>query len=381
VLKTKPAHGVVCAVLAGVVAWNAHAAQQPDELLKEAIARHQKGDLEGAIQDYKAFLEMRPDVFQVHSNLGAALAQMGRFDEAVVEYRAALSGHPDNAGVIMNLGLAYSKMGQLNEAVGQWTKAHTLDPANRQITMLLADAESRAGDHASVIALLGPAGEIDARDLGAVYLLGRALIGEHRLAEAQALIDRVLQNGDSAQVRLLLGTMELERGDAAAAAKDLERATEIDPKLPNVFSSYGSALLSMGEPARAEAAFRRELEGNPDDFLTHLELGFLLKQNQQFDDAMAHLGRALELRRGDIATRYQIACVHLLEGDLDTAVTELEWILHESPRFVAAAVSLTTAYYRLKRKQDGDHERTLVEKLITGAPSDVQAGFEHVALP
>jgi Flp pilus assembly protein TadD len=381
VLKAKLKCTIRCALAASLVVLRANAAQPTDDLLKDALARYQKGDMEGAIKDYEAFLELHPEVFQIRSNLGAALARLGRFDRAVVEYSAALSAEPDNPGVIMNLGLAHYKMGHLNDAVKQWSKAHTLDPANWQITLLLADAESRLGDSAEVIALLGPVDHIDARDLGVAYLLGTALLAAHRSLQAQALVERILENGDSAQVRILVGTMELQRGDSDAAVKDLERATEMDPMLPSVFSSYGSALLSMGEPIRAEAAFRRELVGNPNDFLTHLDLGFLLKQNQQLDDAMTHLRRALELRPGDIGARYQIASVLLLAGDLDAAVAELESILHDSPHFVAAVASLTTAYYRLKRKQDGDRERALVQKLNAEAPSDVQAGSEHVLRP
>jgi tetratricopeptide (TPR) repeat protein len=263
----------------------------------------------------------------------------------------------------MNLGLAYYKMGRFTEAVEQWSTAHTLLPANRQITMLLADAEVHLGENAKVIALLGPAAQVEAQDLGAAYLLGTALIADHQPAEAQGLVEHIMKNGDSAEARILLGTLELQRGDFMAAVADLQRATELDPKLPNVFSAYGSALLSRGESDRAEAAFRRELESNPNDFLTHLDLGFLLKQTQQYEDALTHFRRALELRPGDIAVRYQIASIHLLTGDLKAAATELESVTHDSPQFIAAHVSLTTAYYRLKRKDEGDRERALVQKL------------------
>lgn len=336
--------------------------------------------MEGAIEDYKAYLEVHPEAFEARSNLGAALAHLGRFEQAISEYRRALAIHPENAGVIMNLGLAYYKMGRFADAVEQWSAAHTMQPDNRQITMLLADAASHLGDNARVIALLGPADQIDPQDLGAAYLLGTALIADHKPLDAQALVERILKTGDSAQARILLGTLELQRGDSAAAAADLERATQIDPKLPGVFSSYGSALLSMGESDRAEAAFRRELEGNPNDFLTHLDLGFLLKQNQQYADAMAHFRRALELRPDDIAVRYQVASIHLLTGDLNAAVGELESIARDSPQFVAARVSLTTTYYRLKRKKDGDHERALVQEL-NARQSDAQPGSGSLPRP
>jgi Flp pilus assembly protein TadD len=373
VLKGKPLR----LLTAGLVVLSANNAQSQENVLKEANAFYQKGNVEAAIEDYRAYLEIHPEAFEVRSNLGAALARLGRFDQAIAEYRGALALAPDNPGIIANLGLAYYKTGKLAEAAQQWSKAHALYPANRQITMLLADAASHLGDHSQVIALLGPPSGIDPQDLGAAYLLGTSLIAAHRPSDAQALVALVLRRGDSAEARILEGTLELQRGDSSAAVADLERATQMDPKLPNVFSAYGSALLSIGETGRAEAAFRRELESNPNDFLTHLDLGFLLKQNQQYDEALVHLLRALELRPGDIAVRYQIASIHLLTGDLNAAVGELESITHDSPRFIAADVSLTTAYYRLKRKADGDRERALVQKLNAEEQSDAEPALAH----
>ena len=47
------------------------------------------------------------------------------------------------------------------------------------------------------------------------------------------------------------------------------------------------------------------------------------------------------------------------------ALDELEEIVSESPKFLEAHVSLSTLYYRLKRKEDGNRERQIVEKLTT----------------
>jgi len=41
----------------------------------------------------------------------------------------------------------------------------------------------------------------------------------------------------------------------------------------------------------------------------------------------------------------------------------LEKVVKQSPQFLEAHVSLAQAYYRLKRKADGDRERAVVQKL------------------
>jgi Flp pilus assembly protein TadD len=339
----------------------------PELLLKQAIALHQKGDLEGAIKEYREYLKIRPSALDARSNLGAALARLGRYEEAIAEYRQALAVNSQNPGVIMNLGLAYYKTGLYTEAAEQLAAAHALQPANNQVTMLLADAHLRLGNTAKVIDLLRPLEKANPQDLGIAYMLGTALIRENQPAQGRILVERILKNGDSAEARMLLGATKLQAGDFAGARDDLQRATELSPQLPDVYSAYGSALLATGDTVAASAAFRKELETNPNDFTSHLDLGVLEKQDQRYDEAMKLFRRAMELRPGDIGVRYQIATIFVLTNEIASAQRELEAIVKDSPQFTEAHVSLATVYYRLKRKEDGDRERAIVQKLNADA--------------
>jgi hypothetical protein len=65
--------------------------------------------------------------------------------------------------------------------------------------------------------------------------------------------------------------------------------------------------------------------------------------------------------------RYQLAAVEFTKGHLDDAVRELEAIVKEAPQFREAHVTLATAYYRMKRKEDGDRERAVVQTLTAEA--------------
>jgi tetratricopeptide (TPR) repeat protein len=138
---------------------------------------------------------------------------------------------------------------------------------------------------------------------------------------------------------------------------------ELNPKLPDVYSYYGLSLLATGDMNGAAEAFRKELESNPNDFVSNLQLGVVLKQEQQYDQARSFFDRALRVRPRDPGVRYQIATLDLLTGSVEDARAKLEALTKETPHFVEAHVSLATVYYRLKRKADGDRERELVLKL------------------
>jgi Tfp pilus assembly protein PilF len=121
--------------------------------------------------------------------------------------------------------------------------------------------------------------------------------------------------------------------------------------------------MDSGNGPAARIAFQKELEQNPNDFESNLNLAVLMKQEQDYDGARKLLARALLVRPGDLAARFQVAAVDLLTGNMDAARVNLEGIVKEAPQFVEAHVSLAGVYYRLKRKADGDRERAIVQKL------------------
>lgn len=59
----------------------------------------------------------------------------------------------------------------------------------------------------------------------------------------------------------------LAAGDAAAAAEAAAAATEVDPAYPEAWFALGEAAGKAGDPAQAEAAYRRYLLEEPDDRL------------------------------------------------------------------------------------------------------------------
>jgi tetratricopeptide (TPR) repeat protein len=340
------------------------AGQSPDDrILKEAIAAHQSGNIDAAIQGYETYLAAHPDTLIALSNLGAAYAKAGRYADAIAQYRHALKLEPGNAPVEMNLALAYYKIGEAEEAAPIFEKVHQAMPGQLQPTMLLADCWLAMGRNKQVVELLDPPAQRHPDDLGIAYMLGTALVRDNQVARGQVVIDRILRNGDSAEARLLLGTTKLNVNDFSGALEDLSKAVELNPKLPDVYSFYGLALMRRGDTKGGAEAFRKELAANPNDFNSNLELGALLRLDENYDEAVPYLRRALQVRPGDPGVRYQLAAIAFSRGDVEDARTQLESIVKESPNFTEAHVTLATVYYRLKRKADGDRERAVVQKL------------------
>ena len=209
---------------------------------------------------------------------------------------------------------------------------------------------------------------------GITYMLGTALVRDGQSDKGQILIDKILRNGDSAEARLLIGTTKLMVNDFQGALADLQKAVELNPDLPDVFAYYGAALVATGDQEGAKQAFTKALQQDPNNFESNLRMGFLLRNDNEFDEAMKYLKHALEVRPGDPGVRYQIAAVELSQGNVAQARADLESLVKESPDFTEAHVSLATAYYREKRKEDGDRERAIVDKLTAQRRQATEVG-------
>jgi len=83
---------------------------------------------EEGVQYLQAALKARPDYFDAHYNLGLALAARNEFDKAAAELQAAHRLQPDDAAVEANLGTALAELGRLAEAKTHLEHALTLDP-------------------------------------------------------------------------------------------------------------------------------------------------------------------------------------------------------------------------------------------------------------
>ncbi len=160
-----------------------------------------------------------------------------------------------------------------------------------------------------------------------------------------------------------MGTTKFAAHDFPGALKDLRQAAEMNPDLPQVNSYYAQALFSNGQMEESRTVFEKELARNPDDFESNLHIGMMLRTDGNFNPALEHLNRALAVRPGNLAVRYQIALVEMAESKDEMARTELEQIIKEAPNFTEGHVSLATIYFREKRKEDGNRERSIVQKL------------------
>jgi Tfp pilus assembly protein PilF len=131
---------------------------------------------------------------------------------------------PDEPAGWANLGLLLLRQQEVEPAMPHLTKAAALAPGNGHLQRLLALAESRRGNLDQSIAHWRKAVELDPADAKAAYALAQEVerqgSAEHD-AEAQRVLEALVERADNLVARLDLARLAAKRGDAATLQKAL----------------------------------------------------------------------------------------------------------------------------------------------------------------
>ncbi len=337
--------------------------QDPDQLLSHATQAQQRGDYQSAITAYRKYLELRPDNVEAKVNLGAALSHVGQFDEAIAMYKSVLPSLTDKKMVLLDLGLAYYKKGDFANAREQFSTLHQAAPNNVQAAILLADSEIRLGDAESAAIMLEPMEQANSRNPDFDYELGLALIKSGQRREGIPRVEKCGELGRSGDAYMLAGATLMDLNEFEAARQDLEKALELSPKLPGLYTLVGMARDKTGDQKNAEPAFRQALQENSADFQANLYLGALLYKQRHLDEAKIYLDKAVQLKPEDLMAHYESAMLKSTSGQYQAAADELEEVVKKNPDWLEPHVELSTLYYKLHRLADGAKERAIVEQL------------------
>lgn len=345
---------------------SATSAQVPDlqQLFRDAVEAQEHGDAALAARRYQELIRLRPDMIEARANLATVLVSLGQFDEAIAQYRAALKQVPDNRDLRLELALAYYKKGDFSMAANEVSPMHEQEPGNVPIATVLGDCYASLGRYAQVISLMTPLEEAHPDDLAVAWLLGSVLIRTGRTREGLERVEKVAQQGHSAEAYMLAAEARLTLQDFEGARRSVDAAMRLNPHLPGLYTLNGMVMQYGGDVEGAAAAFQRALEANPSDFEAQARLGSVLYYERRLDEARVHLKRALEIDAASVFYRYELARVERAQGQLEAAVKDLEKVVRHEPGWLPARVELVALYYRLNRPEDGAREKKIVDRLI-----------------
>jgi len=133
------------------------------------------------------------------------------------------------------------------------------------------------------------------------YMLGLSAWKAGDLDKAEAALVRAIElDGTHVKSYLNLSRVLLDSNRPAEAMPRLDEALALDPQLGVAYRLRGRAFHQLGDRIEAEEAYRQAIALDREDAWSMNNLALVLIEQERFDEALAPLARAIELK-GDIA--------------------------------------------------------------------------------
>jgi tetratricopeptide (TPR) repeat protein len=283
--------------------------------LPDALAYHQRGELDQAARLYRDILTVQPNHPDALHLLGVVALQHGQPRQAVEWIERAITILPCVADFYSNLAEAYRHCGQLPKAVECCQLALHLRPQSPQAANNLGSILLDQDKVTEAIPFLRRAISLLPDYAMAHNNLGNALRMQGDIPGAIARWRRAVELDDSlAMAHSNLGQLLLEQGQPDEALKHCRAAVRLEPHDFQALNNLGNVLRDLGQRDEARACYRDALRLEPNQAVIHHNLGQMLLEDGQVDQAIACLRQACELE--PISARFH--------SNLGTAFTENE---------------------------------------------------------
>jgi tetratricopeptide (TPR) repeat protein len=327
--------------------------------------------------------------FAVLSQRAAEARDADRLDQAVVLYTKALMLRPRWIEGWWALGTMEYDQNHYDKAAVDFAKLIALNSANGTAHAMLGLCQFELGKDELALKNLKEAdhvGIVNNEELRkvALYHLGVLQLRAHKFGDAhESLFQLAQQRIRSEELLTALGQASLlispqdspvedsaknliERAgeaEAFSATKDFDRAKQLYtgltnqfPNYPNLHFAYGRMLLEAHETDQAVEEFHRELDRDPKNVNSMLEIASVRYQVDS-QEGLKYAEQAVNLAPGLPFAHYLLGLLRLDTGDAAGAIPELEIAQKAFPKQPKIYFALGNAYSRIGRKSEAANAR------------------------
>jgi tetratricopeptide (TPR) repeat protein len=287
-----------------------------------------------AIDAYKKALELAPDSPVIRERLAEIYAKSQRMHEAVEQAQATLKADPNNVDAhrllariyvreLGDLGAGEVQKETLEKAIAQFQEILKIQPDDVYSGLWLARLYRFENKHTEAETVLRRLLARDASNGPALEQLSQLLMDEGRSQEAVKLLSDTAGESSSPEVYDLLGDAYSQAKDYPKAEDAYRKAVEADPDDPGHLHGLAQALMAEDKYAEALEQFKRLTEIEPGTSDNFLRMAQLYRRLGKFDQAEASLLRAKQLAPGSLEVLYNEALLYEDQGRYDDAVKVL----------------------------------------------------------
>jgi tetratricopeptide (TPR) repeat protein len=143
-----------------------------------------------------------------------------------------------------------------------------------------------------------------------------------------------------------------------------------NPNSSVAHNNLGTVLLERGQLDEAMAHFQRVLQTEPNHAMAHYNLGGVLRQQGHIDEAIAQFQRALEIAPNHAKSHFNLGELQLQKGQLDEAMTHFQRACEIRPDYAEAQNAFGLA---LLQKGRVDAALTHLQSAVQAQPNLAEA--------
>ena len=252
------------AVIAASALWGPYSRNASQRHIAEGLRAAKLEDYARAAREFELAAWYDDNNADAFYNLGLAYVELGRDSDAVRAYSHALQIRPDEFAIHNDLGNAYNHLGETAKATQEWEISLRLNP--RVVPPRVSLALERMGQTDRALRYLHEAAELDPDDPGVRYNLGAVYFRLGELERAETELQRAHQlNPKLHGVAGKLAMVHESQGKSALAVDEYRQAIREHPEDATLHYRLGRLLLgAQGNRKEAVRELEQYLELAPD---------------------------------------------------------------------------------------------------------------------
>jgi putative PEP-CTERM system TPR-repeat lipoprotein len=281
---------------------------QADVMLVLALMQEKKFD--EAIEAANKLKGKMKDDPMPENLLGAAYMAKGDADKAREHWNAALKLKPDYATAALNLAKLELNQKNPEGAVKQFQRVLERDPKNLAALIGLAQVSESKKDYDSMEKYLIEAREKNPKAAEPALMLSRYYLAQKKPLRAMDIArDLEANNPDLPAALQNLALAQMANNQGASAVATFKKLVNKVPNNPEYRYQLGQALYKTGDKAAALTEWRAAVKESPDYLPAYLAQAELAQQEKKYDDALK-IAEAIKARQPKSPAGLQ------LEGDI-----------------------------------------------------------------
>lgn len=294
--------------------------------------------------------------------------EQSRFDRCLKTCRKIIGADPDFVDAYLLGAQAAQARGQNKQALKFLLQAVEVRPDSLIVQRNLGILKSQLGQIDDADRAFRKAMQIDPKDAETLYCFAVHLDANHRSKEALSVYERALEVvPNNPMVWTGLANAQRSMGEFDLARESCLAALEFDANYIPAINNYGALCVSMKDHRAAIEYFHRSLALNPGQPQTWYNLGIEFQRQKQFDNAIEALMRAHEIEPESAEILKTIGHTHLQRDDAESAIKMFGRALEISPNDAKLSFMLACGHIQNGYPQEA---RSVCRRFLDRHPGD-----------